>query len=63
MNEKDIWATAGFLIKEHGDKAAIVAAQRADSFFEKGDMEGRSLWLRVMRAAAAMIDIPDNAGH
>jgi hypothetical protein len=42
MTERDIWTTAGMLIEEHGEQAAIVAAQRAEQFLEKGDMDGRS---------------------
>ena len=59
MNDRDIWTTAGLLVKEHGEHAAIVAAQRADEFLSKGDMDGRRLWMRITKAAASLIDIPD----
>ena len=36
----DIYRTASVLIREHGDEADLVAAQRADSFLEAGDMDG-----------------------
>jgi len=38
------------LIREHGDEADLVAAQRADSFLEAGDMDGSAVWRRVLRA-------------
>lgn len=57
MNERDIWTTAGFLIEHHGEQATIIAAQEADRFLEQGDMDQRRLWIRVMNAAASLIDV------
>ena len=63
MTDKDIWTAAGLLIKEYGEHAAVIAAQRADAFLEQGDMDGRGVWLRIMRATAALIDAPDSAAN
>ena len=49
-SDLDIYRTAGVLIREHGDEADLVAAQRADEFLEKGDMEGSAVWRRVLKA-------------
>ncbi len=38
----DIYRTASVLIREHGEEAALEAAQRADAMLERGDMEGRA---------------------
>jgi hypothetical protein len=47
----DIYRTANQLMKQWGAfEAEIEAAQRADAFLESGDMEGRSVWLRIMEA-------------
>jgi hypothetical protein len=46
----DIYRTASVLIREHGDEADFVAAQRADSFLEDGDVDGCSVWKRVFQA-------------
>jgi hypothetical protein len=36
----DIWRATNFLVKRHGEDAAIVAAQRADVLLATGDVEG-----------------------
>ena len=46
----DIYRTASVLIREHGDEAELVAAQRADSFLEAGDIDGSAVWKRVLNA-------------
>jgi hypothetical protein len=59
MTDRDVWTAAGMLVKEHGEHAAIVAAQRANEFMSKGDMDGRRLWMRITKTAASLIDPPD----
>ena len=44
------YRTANILIREHGEEAGLVAAQRADSFLEAGDVDGCSVWKRVLKA-------------
>jgi hypothetical protein len=63
MNQRDIWATAGILIERHGEQATIIAAQEADRFLEQGDMEQRRVWIRVMNAAASLIDVPSTKAN
>lgn len=35
----DIYRTPSVLVREHGEEAYLLAAQRADSFLEAGDVE------------------------
>jgi hypothetical protein len=49
-SDLDIYRTASVLIREHGDEADFVAAQRADSFLEAGDIDGQMIWKRVLKA-------------
>jgi hypothetical protein len=49
-SDLDIYRTANVLIREHGDEADLVAAQRADSFLEAGDLDGCAVWKRVLKA-------------
>ena len=51
---RDIWRSAKLLIDKHGDKAAIVAAQCVDELLDRGDMEGKSIWLRIVKAIEEM---------
>ena len=49
-SDLDIFRTANVLIREHGEDAALEAAQRADAMLEKDDMEGAAVWRRVLEA-------------
>jgi hypothetical protein len=51
-SDLDIYRTAAVLMREHGDNAALEAAQRADAMLmlECGDVEGSAIWLCVLRA-------------
>jgi hypothetical protein len=46
----DIWRAAHLLVKRHGADAAIVAAQRADEMLAQGDLDGQSIWKRIVNA-------------
>ena len=39
--EFDIWRAAIIIVKQHGEDAAIIAAQRADALLAEGDIEGQ----------------------
>jgi hypothetical protein len=49
-SEIDIYRTANVLIREHGDEAYLVAAERAGSFLDAGDIDGSMTWKRVLKA-------------
>ena len=49
-SEIDIYRTAGVLIREHGEDAALEAAQRADAMLEKGAIDGQRIWKRILAA-------------
>ena len=50
VSDLDIFRAANVLIRQHGEDAALEAAQRADGTLEKGDMEGAAVWKRVLKA-------------
>lgn len=50
----DIWRAATLLIRQHGDDAEIVAAQRADEMLDRGERDGQLVWLRIRRAVAEL---------
>jgi hypothetical protein len=37
-------------INEYGGRAAIEAVQRANAMLDKGALDAKALWLRVLRA-------------
>jgi hypothetical protein len=54
VSDLDIWRAANILVQEHGEEAAIIAAQRADELLAKGDVEGQIVWKRIVRAVAEL---------
>ena len=56
MNEIDIYRTANILIREHGNKATIHAAMRADELLDRGDLDGVAVWKRIVKAVEELLD-------
>jgi hypothetical protein len=50
ITDIDVWRGAEVLIKQHGEDAAIVAAQRADELLAQGDIEGQIVFKRIVAA-------------
>jgi len=61
--EIDIWRSANIMVREHGENAAMVAAQRADAFLAAGDIDGRVVWKRILVAIAELQRRHLNAGE
>ncbi len=53
--EIDIYRAANELIKQHGEDAPIHGAMRADELMEAGDMDGRGVWLRIVKAVEELL--------
>ena len=49
-SDLDIYRAANELINQHGEDAPIHAAMRADELMEAGDMDGKAVWLRIVKA-------------
>lgn len=52
--ELDIWRAANLLIRQHGGDATIEASRKADLMLDRGDIEGRRVWLRIKRAISEL---------
>ncbi len=50
MEEIDIWRSANLLIKQHGDKAAEVAAAKVVEMRSADDSESMTVWVSIMLA-------------
>ena len=61
--DMNIWRAANLVIKQHGENAEIVAAQRADLMLERGDPERRLVWLRITRAIVELQAAPTGPTH
>jgi len=53
--ETEIYRTANLLIEEYGEMATPAAFIRADQLFERGDMPGRKVWLRIAKVAEDLL--------
>ncbi len=54
--EIDIYRSAHLLIEQHGDDASIHAAQEADACLEKGDLDGKAVWMGVIGAIKELLN-------
>jgi hypothetical protein len=54
ISDLDIWRAAHLLIRWHGADAELEAARLQDPMLDRGDDEGRVLWVRIRRAIEAM---------
>ena len=50
MDSVDVWRTAHLLMKNSGGEAALIAARRADSLNNQGDLKAFAVWCRVVLA-------------
>ncbi len=46
----DTYRAANVFVKRHGEDAPIEAAMQADAMLEKGDLDGYTVWKRILRA-------------
>jgi hypothetical protein len=56
--DRDIWRAVNLLIREHRADAEVVAARRAHDMLERGDLDGRLVWLRIRRAIVELQAVP-----
>ena len=52
----DIYRSAKLLINQHGEDAPIFAAMQADKCLAAGDLDGKTVWMRVIRAIGELQD-------
>jgi len=63
VDDLDIYRSANELIKQHGDEALVHATMRADELAADGDLEGRAVWKRIVKAVEELEanERPDSA--
>jgi hypothetical protein len=62
VSDRDVFATAKLLIKQHNGSAAYYAAGRADDLIDEGDFEGAAVWRRVAKAAEELLAMEPASG-
>ncbi|HJU19328.1 MAG TPA: hypothetical protein VJ770_22975 [Stellaceae bacterium] len=63
ISDLDIWRAANLLIRQYGAEAEIEAARHADLMLDRGDRDGRLVWMRIGRAIAALQAPPSGPRH
>ena len=48
ISDLEIFRSANWLIDQHGEGAAAHAAMQADTMLEKGDMNSKRVWQRII---------------
>ena len=48
IDDREIWACANQLIKQHGADAWFAAAQRADELYADGKLDGHRTYVRIL---------------
>jgi len=54
--EIDIYRSAKLLIDQLGEAALIFASQQADACWERGNLDGKAVWMGVIRAIKELLD-------
>ena len=54
-SDLDIYRAATVLIDQHGDDAPVEAAMRIDELLDKGDLDGRAVWQRILAAVEELL--------
>ncbi len=62
-DEREIWAHAGRIVQQHGDKARMIAAMRAVELRGGGDLPGCLTWSRILKAIEALQETKPRAGE
>jgi hypothetical protein len=58
ISDLDIYRAANLLIRQHSQKAEIEATRKADLMLDRGDVEGRRVWVRI-KLAILGLQAPD----
>ena len=63
MTEQELWDTANEYLRRYGRDAGIEAAQKADEFMERADLDGAHCWRTVVRTINILLERPYGAVH
>ena len=61
--KSEIFRTANLLIEKYGEMAPVGANIRADQLRDRCDLPGRTVWLKIARAAEELLceELPKDA--
>ena len=56
ITDLDTYRAGNLLIRQHGNEAPIHAAMRVDELLETSDLDGYTVWKRVLKAVEELLD-------
>ena len=56
ISDLDVYRSAQLLVDKHGAEAPIHAAMKADDMLERGDLDGKAVWIRILKAVRELLD-------
>ncbi len=62
-SDLDIYRSAQVLVKQHGQNAPIEAAMRTDAMLDFGDLDGFSVWKRILPAVEELQGAAPRSGE
>ncbi|MDH3700042.1 MAG: hypothetical protein OEU46_01905 [Alphaproteobacteria bacterium] len=63
MDDKDIYRSAKLFLEQYGADVPIHAAMRIDALIAAGDVQGVSVWKRVLRAIEELRTVGGRTRH
>jgi hypothetical protein len=63
LSDLDIYRAANLLIERHGNDAVVEAGRVLDLMLDRGDMEGRQVWLRIRNAILQLQAVQAGPSH
>jgi hypothetical protein len=63
VSDFNVWCLANLLIRKHGTDAELEAARQQELMLERGNYDGRILWVRIRRAIEALQAPPVGKPH
>jgi hypothetical protein len=54
VEDREVWACANLLFRQHGDEARRIATERAEALLAEGALEGYRTFLRIVERIEAL---------
>ena len=62
-SDLDIHRSANIWFQRHGDEATAKAREMVEAMRKKGDKDGADVWLRIIVAIGALVELPNGPRH
>lgn len=63
LTEWELWACANEYIRQHGEDAPLIVAQRADELLAEGDVRGARNFAVIVERINTLLEPPEGTLH